>query len=71
MESNDKNIDFAKEVRELRDNMGMNRREFCDYFEIPYRTVVDWEAGNRRMPNYLLRLMIYKAGVEKLINGDD
>ena len=71
MENNDNNIDFAKEVRELRDNMGMNRREFCDYFEIPYRTVVDWEAGNRRMPNYLLRLMIYKAGVEKLINGDD
>lgn len=71
MENNDNNIDFAKEVRELRDNMGMNRREFCDYFEIPYRTVVDWEAGNRRMPNYLLRLMVYKAGVEKLINGDD
>ncbi len=71
MENNDKDIDFAKEVRELRDNMGMNRREFCDYFEIPYRTVVDWEAGNRRMPNYLLRLMVYKAGVEKLINGDD
>ena len=25
--------------------MGMNRREFSDYYGIPYRTIQDWEAG--------------------------
>lgn len=60
-------MEIAREVKELRENMGMNRREFCDYFEIPYRTVQDWEAGKREMPAYVLRLMKYQAGVEKLL----
>ncbi len=53
---------------ELRESTGMTRREFCDYFEIPYRTMQDWELGNRKMPNYLLRLMVYKLKIEKLID---
>lgn len=36
------------ELLELRSSMGMNRREFCEYFEIPYRTVQDWEGENGR-----------------------
>lgn len=48
----------------LRNSAGMNRREFADYFEIPYRTVQEWELGNRKMPEYLLRLMIYKLRME-------
>ena len=51
----------------LRTDTGMTRREFCEYFEIPYRTLQDWELGNRKMPDYLLRLMAYKAKMEKLV----
>ena len=25
------------EIKELRESTGMNRKEFCEYFEIPYR----------------------------------
>ncbi len=50
---------------ELRMRMGMNRREFADYFGIPYRTVQQWELGDRKMPEYLLRLMAYKVEIEK------
>lgn len=57
-------MDIANEVKQLRIDMGMNRKEFCDYFEIPYRTVSDWEAGKRKMPEYVLRLMEYKASME-------
>ena len=35
----------GKEVKQLREKMGMNRREFSDYYGIPYRTIQDWEAG--------------------------
>ena len=38
----------GEELLELRKSTGMNRREFAEYFEIPYRTVQDWELGNRR-----------------------
>lgn len=56
------------EIKELRESTGMNRKEFCEYFEIPYMTETDWELGNRRVPQYLLRLMAYKIEIEKLAN---
>ena len=61
----------GKEVRDLRDRLGMNRREFSDYYGIPYRTVQDWEAEKRELPEYLLRLMIYRAEVERLNKKDE
>ena len=44
--------------------MRMNRREFSDYYGIPYRTVQDWEAEKRELPDYLLRLLKYRAEIE-------
>ena len=46
-------------LKELRSIMGLNRREFAEYFCIPYRTVQEWELAHRDMPDYLLRLMLY------------
>lgn len=59
----------GKEVKELREKMGMNRREFSDYYDIPYRTVQDWEAEKRELPEYLLRLMKYRAEVEYMMKN--
>lgn len=59
-------IDYAIMVKELRLEMNMNRTEFCEYFGIPYRTVQDWEASKRKLPDYVLRLMRYKYETEKL-----
>lgn len=61
----------GKEVKELREKMGMNRRKFSDYYGIPYRTVQDWEAEKRELPEYLLRLMKYRAEVEYMIKGNE
>lgn len=56
----------GEKLLEIRKNTGYNRREFAEYFGIPYRTMQDWELGNREMPEYLLRLIIYKVSMEKL-----
>lgn len=61
----------GKKLVELREKTGMTRREFCEYFEIPYRTMQDWELGNRAIPSYLLRLMTYRIEMEKLIKKGD
>lgn len=61
---------MKKQLIEIRKRTGMNRREFAEYFDIPYRTVQDWELGNRQMPEYLFRLMEYKIRMEKLMKGD-
>lgn len=49
----------SEKIKKLRESMGMNRREFCDYFQIPYRTVTEWERGNRHAPEYVFRLLEY------------
>ena len=59
-------MEARDELKKLRESTGMNRKEFCEYFEIPYMTETDWELGNRRVPQYLLRLMAYKIEIEKL-----
>jgi DNA-binding transcriptional regulator YiaG len=59
-------MEIGRELVGLRKQTGMNRREFAEYFGIPYRTVQDWELGNRQMPEYLYRLMAYKVAVEGL-----
>ena len=61
-------MEAKDELRKLRESTGMNRKDFCEYFEIPYMTETDWELGNRRVPQYLLRLMAYKIDIEKLAN---
>lgn len=53
--------------KELREKTGMNMKKFSDYFEIPYRTVQDWEYENNRFPEYLKKLMIYKLEKENII----
>lgn len=61
-------MEAREQLRKLRESTGMNRKEFCEYFEIPYMTETDWELGNRRVPQYLLRLMEYKIRIEKLVD---
>ncbi len=58
-------------VKALREDMKLNRREFCDYFGIPYRTVQDWECGKRVMPDYVLRLLEYKIRMDQILQNKD
>lgn len=44
----------------------MNRKKFCEYFEIPYMTLSDWEHGKKRVPKYFLRLLAYYMKMEQL-----
>ena len=51
-------------LKDLRLASGMNRKEYAEYFEIPYRTIQSWELGDRDCPEYLLKLMYYKLQKE-------
>lgn len=53
--------------KELREQSEMTRKQFVEYFGIPYRTIQDWELGNRKCPEYLLELMKYKLVNEGII----
>ncbi len=57
-------------IKELRESMNMNRKEFSAYYEIPYRTIQEWEADTRKAPPYILRLMKYMALAENKISEE-
>lgn len=62
----DDNTEAKDILIELRESTGMNRHQFCEYFEISYMTVSDWEHGRKRVPQYLLRLLKYYVETEKM-----
>ena len=54
-------------LKEIRQDLGMNRTEFSHYVDIPLRTLEEWEAGRRQMPDYVLRLLTYYTTMERLL----
>ena len=59
-------MEAAKIIKNLREQTGMNRREFSEYTKIPVRTLEDWEAGKRTPPEYVPRLLQYQLMYDKL-----
>ena len=54
-------------LRAMRKEADMTQRQFAGYFGIPIRTLEDWERGIRHMPDYLVRLLVYKMEMEGLV----
>lgn len=60
------NLSTSELIKRLRTHKGMSRKEFCEYLGVPYRTLQDWELGNRSMPDYMLRIMMYAVLLDVL-----
>ncbi len=54
-------------LKKIREELGMNRTDFSRYVGIPLRTLEEWEAGRRQMPDYVLRLIAYYTKMQQLI----
>lgn len=61
-------MDTARTIKELRESIGMSRKEFSEHTGIPVRTLEDWEAARRTPPEYIPRLIAYQLKYEKLVN---
>ena len=59
-------MEKAEKIKALRESTGMNRKEFCKYFQIPYRTVSEWERDGRHAPDYVIRLLEYYIRMERI-----
>lgn len=57
-------ISQGERFTQLREQTGMNRKEFAEYLDIPYRTMQDWERDVRTMPSYVFSLIEYKVRTE-------
>ena len=62
-----KTMDTANTIKELRESIGMSRKEFSEHTCIPVRTLEDWEAARRTPPEYIPRLIAYQLKYEELV----
>ena len=60
-------MESADKIRRLREQTGMTRKDFSIHIGISLRTIEDWEAGRRRPPEYIPRLIEYQLKYEELI----
>ena len=60
-------MDATMNIRDMRKQLGDTQSEFAKRYNIPFRTVQNWETGMRKPPEYILELL--KARIqEDLIN---
>ena len=67
MEKKEKLEKQIHKLKKMREDLGMNRTEFSRYVGIPLRTLEEWEAGRRQMPDYVLRLIAYYTKMQQLL----
>jgi DNA-binding transcriptional regulator YiaG len=49
-------------IREARLSAGLTQQRMSEVFEIPKRTIENWEAGIRKPPAYVEKLVIRELG---------
>lgn len=52
------------DIREMRAQLGITQSDFAARYKIPFRTVQNWETGQRKPPEYILSLL------EDRVRGD-
>ena len=57
---------LAQSIKLLREQSGLSRKDFSLHIGIPLRTIEDWEAGRRKPPEYIPRLIAYQLKYEEL-----
>ena len=47
-------------IAEARKEKGLSRKDVAEWLEIPYRTITNWENGERQCPAYIEKLIVEK-----------
>lgn len=62
-------MNTGKTIKELRESIGMSRKEFSEHTGIPVCALEDWEAARRTSPEYIHRLIAYQLKYEELMQN--
>ncbi len=55
-------------MQDLIKESGMTIREFSEYYDIPYNTVLQYYNGNRKAPNWVVKL--FKENIKLKSKGE-
>lgn len=52
-------------IKEERLKLGLTQQQLADLTGIPFRTIQNWEGGQRKCPDYVEKLLIYYLETNK------
>lgn len=55
------------QIKEIRLQMGLSQSQFADYFNIPVKTIQNWEIERTQPPVYVLDMIIRILRCEQTI----
>lgn len=58
------------DIKQIRLLTGLTQKDFANYFNIPVRTLQNWESGKRVPPSYVVELIKEKAEKIKFKGGE-
>lgn len=58
-------------IEDARKSCGMSRKDVAEWLEIPYRTLTNWENGERQCPTYIEKLIVEKILTKKTEKQED
>ena len=59
-------------IKEIREGVGMSRKDFCERFKVSKSLLYEWESGKRKCPPYSEKLIMRFITAEKctvFLNG--
>lgn len=56
-------------ITELRESIGMNQKQFATRFNIPFKTVQNWEYGRSKPPVYVIEMMQSIINLERMVHN--
>ena len=59
--------EYQEKIKKIRESTGLNRKEFCEKYDIPYRTMTEWELGQRHATDYVIRLLAYYIKTQEIL----
>ena len=64
----DKDMERSEEIRAI---LGISRVAFSRKYNIPLRTLEDWDAGKKNPPDYVLNMLERVVNEDKDKEGED
>lgn len=46
-------------IKAIRERTGLTQKEFAELTGIPQRTIENWETGQRKPPEYVIKLLAF------------
>lgn len=57
----------AQRMKDIRSKTGLSARAFGELYNIPMRTIQDWEHGKRQAPEYVLDMLAHEVALNDVL----